>query len=58
MKRETENEFGSRSFVFPQMQIEKMERKTFGVDGWRPGFVDYLSSPDASQRSARRMRRS
>jgi hypothetical protein len=41
-KRETENEFGSRSFVFPQMQIEKMERKTFGVDRWRPGFVDYL----------------
>ena len=42
MKRETEHEFGSRSFVFPQMQIQKMERKTFGVDKWRPGFVDYL----------------
>ena len=42
MKRETEHEFGSRSFVFPQMQIEKRERKTFGVDKWRPGFVDYL----------------
>jgi hypothetical protein len=41
-KRETENEFGSRSFVFPQMQIEPIERKTFGADGWRPGFVDYL----------------
>jgi hypothetical protein len=41
-KRETAHEFGSRSFVFPQMQIEKMERETFGVDGWRPGFVDYL----------------
>ena len=41
-KRETAHEFGSRSFVFPQMQIEKMERKTFGVDRWRPGFVDYL----------------
>jgi len=41
-KRETEHEFGSRSFVFPQMQIERTERKTFGVDGWRPGFVDYL----------------
>jgi hypothetical protein len=41
-KRETEHEFGSRSFVFPQMQIEKMERKTFGVDSWHPGFVDYL----------------
>ncbi len=41
-KRETENEFGSRSFVFPQMQIEPIERKTFGADRWRPGFVDYL----------------
>ena len=41
-KRETEHEFGSRSFVFPQMQIEKIERKTFGADRWRPGFVDYL----------------
>jgi hypothetical protein len=41
-RRETEQAFGSRSFVFPQMQIEKMERKTFGVDGWRPGFLDYL----------------
>ena len=40
--RETKHEFGSRSFVFPQMQIEKMERKTFGVERWRPGFVDYL----------------
>ena len=41
-KRETEQEFGSRSFVFPQMQIEKTERKTFGAEVWRPGFVDYL----------------
>jgi hypothetical protein len=41
-KRETENEFGSRSFVFPQMQIEPIERKTFAADRWRPGFVDYL----------------
>jgi hypothetical protein len=41
-ERETQHEFGSRSFVFPQMQIEKIERETFGVDGWRPGFVDYL----------------
>jgi len=41
-RRETDDEFGSRSFVFPQMQIEKMERKTFGVDQWRPRFVDYL----------------
>lgn len=40
--REARHEFGSRSFVFPQMQIEKAERKTFGVEKWRPGFVDYL----------------
>jgi hypothetical protein len=41
-ERETNPEFGSRSFVFPQIQIEKIERKTFGADRWRPGFVDYL----------------
>ena len=41
-KREIEHEFGSRSFVFPQMQIERDERKRFRVEGWRPGFVDYL----------------
>jgi uncharacterized membrane protein len=41
-KRQTEKEFGSRSFVFPQMQIEPIERETFGADEWRPGFVDYL----------------
>src|SRR6202023_3095728 len=35
-------EFGSRSFVFPQMQIEKDERGRFNVESWRPGFVDYL----------------
>ncbi|HKW37377.1 MAG TPA: hypothetical protein VJO54_06175 [Burkholderiales bacterium] len=40
--REAKREFGSCSFVFAQMQIEKTERKTFAVDGWRPGFVDYL----------------
>src|SRR5438094_7932803 len=34
--------FGSRSFVFPQMQIEKSERERFGVEPWRPGLVDYL----------------
>jgi hypothetical protein len=42
MERERRREFGSRSFVFPQMQIEKIERSRFGVEGWRPGFVDYL----------------
>jgi len=41
-EREAQHEFGSRSFVFPQMQIEEIERKRFGADGWRPGFVDYL----------------
>ena len=41
-KREAEQKFGSRSFVFPQMQIEKTERETFGIGGWRPSFVDYL----------------
>jgi len=35
-------EFGSRSFVFPQMQIEKIERGRFSVERWRPDFVDYL----------------
>ena len=34
--------FGSHSFVFPQMQIEKEERTRFECEGWRPGFVDYL----------------
>lgn len=34
--------FGSCSFVFPQMQIEKQERGRFECEGWRPGFVDYL----------------
>ena len=40
--RDERREFGSRSFVFPPMQIEKAERKRFGLDQWRPGFVDYL----------------
>src|SRR6266516_697808 len=40
--RDRSREFGSRSFVFPQMQIEKVERGRFGVERWRPGFVDYL----------------
>jgi len=40
--RHQRREFGSRSFVFPQMQIEKIERGRFGVERWRPGFVDYL----------------
>ena len=40
--RDARREFGSRAFVFPQMQIEKIERGRFGINGWRPGFVDYL----------------
>jgi hypothetical protein len=40
--RDKRREFGSRSFVFPQMQIEKIERGRFNVERWRPGFVDYL----------------
>jgi hypothetical protein len=40
--RDKHREFGSRSFVFPQMQIEKIERGRFGAERWRPGFVDYL----------------
>lgn len=40
--RDQRREFGSRSFVFPQMQIEKVERVRFGAERWRPGFVDYL----------------
>jgi hypothetical protein len=40
--RSQRHEFGSRSFVFPQMQIEKIERGRFECHGWRPHFVDYL----------------
>jgi hypothetical protein len=40
--RDKRAEFGSRSFVFPQMQIEKSEPERFGVERWRPRFVDYL----------------
>lgn len=34
--------YGSRSFLFPQLQIESGERKAMGADHWAPGFVDYL----------------
>jgi hypothetical protein len=40
--RDKTREFASRSFLFPQMQIEKLERARFGVERWRPRFVDYL----------------
>lgn len=41
-RRHQRREFGSCSFVFPQMQIEKSERDRFNINGWRPRFVDYL----------------
>jgi hypothetical protein len=41
-RRQQRGEFGSRSFIFPQMQIEKIERGRFECTGWRPHFVDYL----------------
>jgi len=37
-KRHELREFGSRSFVFPQMQIEKIERGRFECQGWRPNY--------------------
>jgi hypothetical protein len=40
--REKNPELVNTAFVFPQMQIEKIERKRFSVEHWRPGFVDYL----------------
>lgn len=40
--RRERNEFGSRSFLFPQMQIEKTERPRFACAHWRPHFADYL----------------
>src|SRR5262249_32422741 len=40
--RQAERAVGSRSFVFPQMQVEKSEQQTFGIDQWRPGFIAYL----------------
>ena len=35
--RHERKQFGSRSFLFPQMQVEKQERGRFGCEGWRPG---------------------
>jgi hypothetical protein len=34
--------YGSRAFLFPQLQIESGERKAMGAEHWCPGFVDYL----------------
>jgi hypothetical protein len=41
-KRHEHYEFGSNSFLFPQMQIPKEERGEFACVRWRPHFVDYL----------------
>ncbi len=41
-RRHQRREFGSCSFVFPQMQIEKTERDRFNITGWRPRFIDYV----------------
>jgi hypothetical protein len=40
--RHKQNKFGSRSFVFPQMQIPHDERAQFACARWRPRFIDYL----------------
>src|SRR5205085_491868 len=41
-KRHEEKNFGSTSFLFPQMQIPHDERAQFACIGFRPRFVDYL----------------
>ena len=41
-KRHEHYEFGSKSFLFPQMQIPHDERSDFACARWRPHFVDYL----------------
>src|SRR6267143_3467590 len=40
--RHEQKKFGSKSFLFPQMQIPKEERAQFACTGWRPRFIDYL----------------
>lgn len=40
--RQERKEFGSTSFLFPQMQIPHDERAQFACTGWRPRFIDYL----------------
>lgn len=40
--RHEEKKFGSKSFLFPQMQIPRDERAQFACAHWRPRFVDYL----------------
>lgn len=40
--RQERKEFGSKSFLFPQMQVPREERQQFACSRWRPRFVDYL----------------
>lgn len=40
--RHERKEFGSTSFLFPQMQIPHDEREQFACGHWRPRFIDYL----------------
>ena len=40
--RHERRRYGSSSFLFPQMQIEKSERDNFDCARWHPRFVDYL----------------
>ncbi|MDQ6913040.1 MAG: hypothetical protein M3128_09225 [Verrucomicrobiota bacterium] len=41
-ERIEKKEIGSRSFLFPQMQVEKAQQAHFACANWRPEFVDYL----------------
>ena len=41
-KRHKEKKFGSKSFLFPQMQIPHDERLEFACVRWRPRFIDYF----------------
>jgi hypothetical protein len=40
--RQKQKKFGSKSFLFPQMQIPQDERGQFECVRWRPRFIDYL----------------
>jgi hypothetical protein len=40
--RQELKEFGSTSFLFPQMQVPHDERAQFECTRWRPRFIDYL----------------
>ena len=40
--RHDQKKFGSKSFLFPQMQIPHDERAQFACAHWRPRFIDYL----------------